>query len=336
MSRELAIIDRIAQLTGQGRAMADDAFWEPDTRLIYTTDMLVENRHFDLSYFSARDLGWKAAAVNISDIAGMGGRLKHLLISLALPENLGMDWIAEFYEGLLEACQSFNGAIIGGDTVSAQLLTLNVTAIGECPLSHHPGHRYQARAGDYIIASGFHGLSHIGLLALQQKLSGYEISKAAHLRPFPRIEAGLALSSRFERYSLMDSSDGLADALLKIASASQQTLTIDQNCVPVHPEVVDFWQNQTSLGSDELTSRVWETILYGGEDFELVATVPTFPPELASYFQVIGRVEEDLHSFATPGAWLMDSQTSQKKALSMDRTYQHFAFKPMTQNGINA
>ncbi len=322
MSKEQAIIDLVTGISGQTEAMSDDAYWDPATRQVYTTDMLVDKRHFSLDYFTPQDLGWKAAAVNISDLAGMGARLKYLMVSIGLPSRLDLAFVKGLYEGLQEACQTFQGTIIGGDTVSADTLTLNITAIGECAASHHPGHRFQAKPGDIVIASGFHGLSKAGLHALQNHWPLFKTSKAAHLRPMPRIEAGLMLARKFERYALMDSSDGLADALLKIAQSSRQSLIVEQRKVHIHPEVSAYSLKAASLdrpGKPE--DLALETALYGGEDFELIATVPSLDAEILSCFHVIGRV-------APPeapgiGAWLETSDGT-LRPLEADKTYQHF------------
>jgi thiamin-phosphate kinase len=316
LSKELAIIDLIAQLTGQTKPLADDAFWDAACRRIYTTDMLVEGRHFDMAYFSPQDLGWKAAAVNISDIAAMGGQLQYLLISLGLPESIGLDWIQALYQGFGEACQRFGGQIAGGDTVGSDRLTLNVTAIGDCPIGHTPGHRYAAQAGDYIIATGFHGLSHIGLLALQAGIPGYERCKAVHLRPMPRVEAGLLLSGSYNRFALMDSSDGLADALLKLAQASEKTLVVNASAIPIHAELDQYAQ----VHHWSVPQR-WQAILYGGEDFELVGTVPYLSEELLKQFHVLGRVED---AQGPPGAFLKLEESGETLPLSLHNTYQHF------------
>jgi thiamine-monophosphate kinase len=316
MSKELAIIDLIARQTGQATALADDAFWDPDCRRIYTTDMLVAGRHFDMAYFSPQDLGWKAAAVNISDIAAMGGRLKYLLVSLGLPDSIDLDWIHALYEGFGEACQRFGGQVAGGDTVGSDQLVLNVTAVGECPVGHTPGHRFSAQNGDYIIATGFHGLSHAGLLALRHQLPGYEVCKQAHLRPLPRVEAGLMLSRKFARYALMDSSDGLADALLKLAQASGKTLVTEQSAIPIHPELLAFANAQ---GWDE--AALWKAILYGGEDFELVGTVPEVDEEILQHFHVLGQVQD---AQGSPGAVQKAAASGELLSLSLESAYQHF------------
>jgi thiamine-monophosphate kinase len=320
MSKELAIIDLIARQTGQPLALADDAFFDANTRLIYTTDMLVENRHFNLRYFSPQDLGWKAAAVNISDIAAMGGQPQYLLISLGLPDSVGFDWIQAFYEGILDACKQFGCEIAGGDTVGSNTITINVTAIGECPSGHSPGRRYRAMPGDTLITTGFHGLSKVGLIALQSNQPDYEACKQAHLRPEPRVEAGLILSRKFERYALMDSSDGLADALIKIAQASNVTLLAEQSHIRIHPELAAYYQ--TSSTEQHQNAELWQTLLYGGEDFELIAAVPAVDEEILQHFQVIGRASACKDN--DPGAWLERKETGERIRLSLEQTYQHF------------
>jgi thiamin-phosphate kinase len=333
MPHELDLIHWIAENVANPDTLRDDTFWDASARRIYTTDMLIEGQHFDRAYFSAQDVGWKAAAVNISDIAATGGHFKALLISLGLPTHIEMPWIQDFYRGVAAACQQFGGVIAGGDTVGMPAnkgntnhppLVINVTAIGECLPTEHPGHRFHAQPGDYVITTGFSGLSHVGLNAFVRHEAGYNESKAAHLRPQPRIEAGLLLSSRFERYALMDSSDGLADALIKIAQASQQAIQVESSQILLHPEVMAYAQ---AHGIDP-----WSIVLYGGEDFELVATIPEWDESLSPLFRIIGRVmvvEEGLNGEEEPGAWLRHSDTQSIQALSLDQTYQHFeAFAP--------
>ena len=297
--------------------MADDAYWDPITRQIITTDMLVEGQHFKLDYFSAEDLGWKAAAVNISDIAGMGGQPQSLLVSLGLPEHISTSWVEQFYQGLLSACKTYNCRLVGGDTVGSPILILNGTAIGVCPEHYSVGRRTQAKAGDIIIATGYHGLSEVGLKALQEKSSNYPFAQKAHLTPYPHVEEGLLLAKRFFRYALMDSSDGLADALIKIGLASDKKLIVNAAKIPLHPEVKGFAQSQ-GLNPIELA-------LYGGEDFQLVATVPECPPDLLAHFHVLGTVEA---SQGKPGAWLQTPGVEELTELRLEKTYQHFGKEP--------
>lgn len=312
MSREIDIIEHLGRHLAHPGHLLHDTFYEPESRLILTTDMLVAGRHFNLDYFSPADLGWKAAAVNISDIAATGGRLKYLLVSLGLPDDTPMALVDALYEGLAAAAAAYEGDIVGGDTVGADTLTLNVTAVGELPLGHTPGRRDAARPGDVVIATGWHGLSEVGLQVLRAALPGYEAARHAHLRPEPRVADGLALSARHSRYALMDSSDGLADAAVKIGAASGVRVVLEAERVPIHQEV---HRHAAESGRDAL-----DIALYGGEDFELVAAVPA-DGHLPLTWTVIGYVDA-----AEEGRGeAVVQQAGQRTVLSLEKAYQHFA-----------
>ncbi len=307
--KERDILEIIGTLLPEPEVLADDAWYDAASRLVFTADMLVAGHHFSLDYFSPADVAVKALAVNISDIAAMGGLPRYLLISLGLPQSLAdAAFIREFYDALRGMAQAYGAKIIGGDTVGADQLTVNITVIGCLPDGYALGLRSGARPGDFIIATGWHGLSAVGLAVFRRNLPGYPDSRQAHLRPVPRVREGLLLSSRFPRYALMDSSDGLADALLKIAAASGVRLEVQAERIPVHPEIRAF---------AEATGTVpMAPVLYGGEDFQLVATVPSVAG-IETDFTVIGRVLEG------NGAVVLD-RSGQSERLENDRTYQHF------------
>ncbi len=313
MSREIDIIQHLGKHLAHPENLVHDAFYEPQSRLIMTTDMLVEGRHFQLAYFSPQDLGWKAAAVNISDIAATGGRLKFLLVSLGLPDTADLAFVEGVYQGLNAAAKDYGGEIVGGDTVGADRVTLNITAIGELPPGHTPGRRHLAQPGDTIVTTGWHGLSRVGMEALQQGWPHFEQGRRHHLHPLPRIAEGLDCSARFQRYAMMDTSDGLADAALKIGLASKACLVLDARRVPLHPELQQY---TAKTGGDAL-----QTALYGGEDFELLACVPQ-TEGLPVAWQVLGHVEA-VDSHQPPGAIL--DLGHRREALSLERTYQHFS-----------
>ena len=310
VTHEHDLIDAIRQsLPDKGLALADDAFLNRETGQILTTDMLVAGRHFDLAYCLPADIGWKAAAVNVSDVAAMGGMPDCLLVSLALaPEQACFEFVKPLYEGLTAFCAEYNTRVVGGDTVSAPLTAINITATGILPVGHSAGLRSGARAGDLLVTTGFHGLSAMGLSALQQQQHGLAISKQRHLRPQPRVAQALQLSKTFNRYALMDSSDGLADALIQMATQSAVRFIVNADQLPCHPELAAL--------ADPLA-----LMLYGGEDFELIAAVPDVTPEMAEHFSVIGRVEA-----GEPDVLLMRRDGTSEK-LSMAKTYQHFQFQ---------
>ncbi len=310
--KETDILTCIAGQVTDPLALEDDAYYDSTTCEILTTDMLVEGTHFSRTYCSPEDLGWKVAAVNISDVAAMGGRLKYVLVSLGLPENIEKSFVQAFYQGMRQILDAFDGRVVGGDTVRARDLTLNLVAIGELPKGHTLGRRRNAQVGDLIVTTGYSGLSAVGMQALANQWEGFETCKQRHRRPIPQLKVGLMLSQDYNRYSLMDTSDGLADAALKIALASQVRLAITESCLPVHPELRTYGEQQ---GVDALK----RLILYGGEDFELLATLPGSVHSLPDSLTCIGRVTE-----GKPGAWLVDESGCSLEAMDPQRTYQHF------------
>ena len=311
MTTEQDILATIAQCLPNPGVLDDDAYVDDASGLIYTSDMLVEDRHFSRRWASPVDIGWKAAAVNISDIAAEGGELKYLLVNLALPDSIEPDFVADLYRGLQTVTAHYGGHIIGGDTVAADKISISVTAIGFMPPGHTAGRRSLARMGDHIVVTGPFGLSAVGLSALQQDLDGYPEAREAHLHPRPAITEGLLFSKLFPRFAMMDASDGLADALLKIAHTSQVRIEIAEQALWTHAEV-SRWAAAESCDS-------WEPILYGGEDYHLVASVPVVV-SLPKPFQVIGRVVE-----GPSGAILKHADGHVITELSAEKTYQHFS-----------
>jgi thiamine-monophosphate kinase len=312
MSKELAIIETIAQLLPNREMLGDDVYVDPASGWVFTTDMLVEHRHFSLDTSTPADLGWKACAVNLSDLASVGASPRFLMVGLGLPQALGTEFVREFYEAFQSLATQHGATLIGGDTVGARDLTLGITAIGQMEKGRTAGTRNQAQPGDYILTTGVSGLSAVGLAALQTgEAETYPESVAAHRRPIPLVTEGQQLAGRFARYAMMDTSDGLADALLKVAQQSRVRLVVQQGALAIHPELT-HWARAT--GTDPL-----QPLLYGGEDFQLLATVPELDDAILSAFQVIGRVE------AGPSeAVLVDSAGVVTRTLSFEHTYQHF------------
>lgn len=275
---EQRLVARIKDWTGS-RYIGDDCAILPGGLLV-SIDSLAEGTHFSLETTSLADLGWKAAAVNLSDIAAMAGRPRHLLISLGFPATMGEAQIEQFYSGFVDCAKTFRVQIAGGDLIKSPNMSISVTVLGD---SHEHGvmKRDGAKPGDIVLVTGDFGASAAGLHLLmeQQKTTGatqfHERLAAAnarnycinrHRRPFPRLCESWALnrSARGEG-ALMDASDGLADALSQIAAASHVSIKVDLEKVPVHDETLD---TAKKAGLDPL-----DWVLYGGEDYELVACV---------------------------------------------------------------
>lgn len=222
--------------------------------LLFTADLLNEGVHFLRRATSARELGGKALAVNLSDIAAMGGRPVATLLSLALPPDAGETWAGEFMEGYRALSERYGVALVGGDTTrSGQGITINVTAIGRAPLSCIK-RRSAARPGDVLFTTGALGASGAGLRDL---LAGRLDTPAAaeHRNPRPQVEEGLWLGMRREVHAMMDLSDGLASDLRHILDRSGVGAEVLLERIPV------------AEGSD------LQTAACGGEDYKLLLTV---------------------------------------------------------------
>jgi len=269
-----------------------DTFWDEDTRQILTTDLLVEEVHFDWRYFTPYELGCRAMAANLSDIAATGGIPKWALVDIAIPKDFKQEDLKQLYLGLSQS----GVQIVGGDTSAAEKTFLAVTLIATLPEGATPGRRTGAIAGGVVAISGPHGLSRAGLEALRQDLPGFEQARRAHLCPTPPLALGQKIARTLDRYAMMDSSDGLADAVLRLAQASQVDIVIEQARLEIHPDVQHL-----------------DWVLYGGEDFELVVCLPADRLSEFPELTVIGKVQEG------QGQAFLDGVP-----LSFEKTYQHF------------
>jgi thiamine-monophosphate kinase len=260
-----------------------------------TTDSLVEGTHFLPSLSSYEDIGWKAVAVNLSDIAAMGGYPEHLLVAISMPPAFTREQFTRLYTGIVDCANTYKTRIVGGDLTSSPQLTLGLTVLGSW---HENGclKRSGARPGDLVIATGDFGASAAGLWYLQNETSGRSIRPlyvrtcGAHRRPVPRLADAWSLVKRSDsRGALMDSSDGLADALCQISWSSNVLIEVDLELVPIHDETREL---ATLAGVD-----VNNWALYGGEDYQLVGCLRSeiwdnYRHELSPSFSVIGRVLE--------------------------------------------
>lgn len=241
--------------------------------LVFTSDLLTEGVHFLRPATSARELGGKSLAVNLSDVAAMGARPVATLLSIALPREAADNWALEFIEGYRALSERFATPLVGGDTTRSESgITINVTAIGRCPLTHLKRRR-DARPGDRIFVAGELGASGSGL---QEILAGCLDTPlaATHRNPQPQVNEGIWLGSRPEVHAMMDLSDGLASDLRHILDESTCGAEIDLERIPV------------AAGSD------LRTAVCGGEDYKLLFTAA---PEAAERLTAAFRAQ-----FGTP------------------------------------
>lgn len=250
--------------------IGDDCAFLEDLNIVVTQDSLVEDIHFKTAYITPYQLGWKSAAVNISDICASGAEPLYLTVSLSLPQDASTEFVKEFYKGMQDAAG--NAKIVGGDITGSDKIFISVTAIGSAK-GRNISSRKNARIGQKIVVSGPHGSSAAGLKDL---IAGKKDSKFIHkhLMPEARLEFSKKIAvTEKSAYAMMDTSDGLMDALSQIAENSKVMAEVDFTRIPYDKELEQY-ENYRDL------------IFYGGEDYELIASVDN-PQD----FTVIGEIK---------------------------------------------
>jgi thiamine-monophosphate kinase len=280
---EFGVIGRVLAQAGSARVAdvgpGDDAavLRTPDGRVVATTDVLVEGRHFRRDWSSAEDIGHKAAAANLADVAAMGGVTTALLVGLACPPTTQTAWLEGVAAGLAAECAPLGAAVVGGDLVASATdsasVVLSVTALGDLG-GRPPVLRSGARPGDVVALAGRLGWAACGLAVLRRGFTSPAAVVAAHRRPTPPYAAGPG-AAQAGATAMCDVSDGLLADLGHIAVDSGVVIDLDRaalvrTCLePVGP----LQQVGSALGTDPM---VW--VLTGGEDHALVATFPKRAP----------------------------------------------------------
>ena len=284
-------------------------------QVLVTSDLLMEGIHFDLTYVPLKHLGYKAAMVNLSDIYAMNGMPKQLVVSIALSKRFCIEDLEDFYEGLQLACDSHGVDIVGGDTTSSLTgLAISITCIGEAD-ADNVVYRNGAKETDLICVSGNLGAAYMGLQLLEREkavfnqqiqearktgnqelenelknaqpdFSGKEYLLERQLKPEARRDIIDALSAaNIHPTSMIDISDGLSSELLHICSQSNVGCRIYEEHLPL-----DY---QTAVMAEELNMNVSTCALNGGEDYELLFTVPIADHEKVSQLKdvrLIGHI----------------------------------------------
>jgi thiamine-monophosphate kinase len=267
---EFGLIDLLAKMAGGGDenlliGIGDDAAaWRGDESIqLATVDSFIQDVHFPSGLASWKELGWKALAVNLSDIAAMGGLPRYALVSLALPDDTEVDDVTSLYTGMLELAKQFGVAIIGGDISRAPLVAITITVFGSSQRKQILS-RSSAEPGELVAVTGELGAAAAGLEMLTKKLKFDPQATAgfrnAFLHPIPRIAEGQLLVEQGVKTAI-DLSDGLVLDLSQICKNSRVSARIDAERVPVEPRV------KAHFGD-----RALEMALAGGEDYELLFT----------------------------------------------------------------
>lgn len=286
---EFGLIDRLtsglkAVNESTVKSVGDDAavLEYKEREVLVTTDLLLEGVHFDVRYVPLKHLGYKAAAVNFSDIYAMNGTPRQITVSLGISSRFTTEHIEALYSGIRLACENYGVDIVGGDTsASASGLVISITCIGDAP-KESIVYRDGAKPTDLICVSGDLGAAYMGLRLLEREnvvaagrkdpdfqpdFAGKEYILQRQLKPEPRKDIVEALAAAgIMPTSMMDVSDGLSSELLHICKASGTGCRIYEDKIPI-----DY---QTAAMAEEMNMNVVTCALNGGEDYELLFTVP--------------------------------------------------------------
>ncbi|MEB3282905.1 MAG: thiamine-phosphate kinase [Lyngbya sp.] len=318
----LAIVKRFcpAEVVGDDGAIITP---KPDESLVVTTDMLVDGVHFSDRTTSASDVGWRATAANLSDIAAMGASPLGITVALGLTGDTPVSWVEDFYRGMSECLEPFNTPIIGGDVCQSKVRCVSITAFGQVN-PQYAIRRNTGQAGNAIVVTGVHGDSRAGLELLLKPDFGQSLTQAqrdsliqAHQRPIPRLDAIAILQDILPDGVIvagMDSSDGLADAVVQICQASQIGARIEKHQIPISDALKRLLSPSQAL----------DWALYGGEDFQLVLCLPLplaeqFVEKLGAGAAVVGMTTPD------PQILLVErTQPQTEIPLVLNKGFKHF------------
>lgn len=261
---------------------------------LFSTDISIENIHFDLAYTSLFNAGYRSMTANISDIYAMGGKPLLSLVSIGIPGELDDEDISELYDGILACSKKYGVLLSGGDTSASRDLVISISIYGE---SASPVYRDGARPGDRIYLTGTTGLSKLGLEILKNKMNQdeYPSSVNRHLKPEPGSGMLNVILELYNPSSMIDISDGLINDLGHICRESGTGFELIEDMLPVHDEIKKFCSGNNR--------RITDYALYSGEEYELVFTSAKKIPGIPG-ITCIGRI--------TPGGYTLISANSVK------------------------
>jgi len=245
--------------------------------VVVSSDLLVEGRHFRRDWAEALDVGHRAAAQNLADIAAMGGSAQWLTLGLAAPADLPVRWVLDFVRGFAEEAASVGAGVVGGDVTAAEKITIAVTVIGECAVA--PVLRSGAEPGDVVALAGRQGWAAGGLAVLGRGFRSPRVLVEAYRRPEPPYAAGPS-AAEAGATAMIDISDGLLADAAHVARASGVAIDITTGSFDVAEPLLAVGQ---ALGADPL-----QFILGGGDDHALLATFPA--AAVPAEWTVIGHV----------------------------------------------
>ncbi len=247
--------------------IGDDAavLKSPQKDLLFTCDCVVEKIHFDLSYFSFFEVGWRAACANLSDVAAMGGKPYAAVVTLGIQPGLSEKNILELYRGMTALLSKFGCPVAGGDIVRSPKLFVDMAMLGIAGKKVFT--RSGAKVGELVVLTGELGRSLLGFKQLSKaKRRTVSVLTKKHLRPFPRLKESDFLQRQVKIGAMIDVSDGLSSELHHLAKASGVGFEIEESKIPLHPAL--------ATAARKLGSSPVELSLRSGEEYELLFTCP--------------------------------------------------------------
>ncbi|WP_413288585.1 thiamine-phosphate kinase [Bdellovibrio sp. HCB337] len=324
--REHNLIQKLKKLVSRHHSntlvpLGDDAFVFKNftENTVVAQDMMIEDVHFKTSYFSPTDLGYKALAVNLSDLAAMGALPHFAQVSLGLPKDVSEDWILSFYSGMLDLADQYQMEIVGGDLCrSPGPVIVDVSVIGEVKDAFT---RNGVQDGDWLAVTGPLGLSHTGRLALEKELYIYAEAMQKHLRPKPRLDVVQILKQHQVTpqtvHGLMDCSDGLINDLLHLTRRGVLGVELNVPEIPIDSDTLGM--------AASLQQKALDWALWGGEDYELLLAFPKNKKDELKY--IFESADLDLFfigQFNDTGKITLKNQQGEIEEITEFKGWSHF------------
>lgn len=312
--KELEFIEIIKKTLSKNSYIGDDCAYLKELGIVVTQDSLVEDIHFSTKFSTPYDLGYKSIIVNLSDILASGAVPKYVTISLSLPKNINNSFVKEFYTAVEDLSKKYDFEVVGGDITGGEKIFISVCAIG-LTFNRKISSRSFAKVGDIVIVTGYHGSSAAGLSLLVNNLPKNEKLINAHLKPILCKTFADEVATKVTRnFAMMDTSDGLADALYKIAQASNVTVSVDFSKIPYDNDIEKIAE------IENVDYKDW--ILFGGEDYQLIACIDEENLQNIdkNFYTIIGKViEKDNSNYVH-----INFDNHVLKLNDLEKTFNHF------------
>lgn len=304
---EQQILSLIRKITPESNKYLHDDAVVIEKNWVVTTDSLVENTHFTLDTYTQEEIGWKAIAVNLSDIAAMGAKPLYAVVSLTLPQKTKLSFIKNLYRGIINCSRRYKTKIIGGNLSRGKEINITITMVGKL-ISRNIPTRSNSRPGDLVFTTGTFGDSAFGYLLLKSN----KILVKKQKLPIPHIYLGQKIVRLTKRVALMDASDGLADCLIQLSNESKVKILVEENKIPLS---TFFLKTLKLIKKNKLNLS-----LYGGEDYQLIGTASKNDIKKLlkiNKIKIIGEVQKGT------GAFLKKNDGKIVK-LNMKKVFKHF------------